>query len=401
MKLLTSSRKTHLNPILPLCLPMATSTFSLSQPRSKAEQSAISRPHEVEEPRRVEDEINPNITEDNPQCSIQDVDQSVHPSTSPRDEEEPRTEEHIELAIFAVDPRVSLSSVRDDNLEASRGASHEDSNPRNDITNLQIEQAEEVNTRASPCLAQDGNLEASRGANQDDTAQRTRAHEEISSPNPLQSSNLNSILSTIKEMAKDHHTQFNSLKKAIRRVRKSVEKMKKHDSHPPALSRKVEFEELMLKAQSDNEASFVSLRESLTNIQREQHAMKVNQFGLKERVDLSCVKMDLVGENIAISGTNDDANKGEKRPCKGQGRSDKDREDDNDRRDGDGNFGGGKIQRVLTREEFLALPPPLSSSTLRHEKSQGRGHKKKTTTLAADGKEVEYIPYEQGSGKKF
>nr|GMC58122.1 hypothetical protein Iba_chr02aCG12180 [Ipomoea batatas] len=246
-----------------------------------------------------------------------------------------------------------MSSVRDDNLEASRGASHEDSNPRNDITNLQIEQAEEVNTRASPCLAQDGNLEASRGANQDDTAQRTRAHEEISSPNPLQSSNLNSILSTIKEMAKDHHTQFNSLKKAIRRVRKSVEKMKKHDSHPPALSRKVEFEELMLKAQSDNEASF------------------------------------------------DDANKGEKRPCKGQGRSDKDREDDNDRRDSDGNFGGGKIQRVLTREEFLALPPPLSSSTLRHEKSQGRGHKKKTTTLAADGKEVEYIPYEQGSGKKF
>nr|GLL42099.1 hypothetical protein Itr_chr12CG17410 [Ipomoea trifida] len=91
-------------------------------------------------------------------------------------------------------------------------------------------------------------------------------------------------------MAKDQQTQFNSLKKAIRRVRKSSKNKKKHDSHPRALYRNVEFEERMLKAQSDNEASFASIRESPTNLQREQQAMKINQFDLKERVDLSCVK---------------------------------------------------------------------------------------------------------------
>nr|GLL42078.1 hypothetical protein Itr_chr12CG17140 [Ipomoea trifida] len=94
--------------------------------------------------------------------------------------------------------------------------------------------------------------------------------------------------------------------------------------------------------------------------------MKFSQLGLKERVDLACIKMDLINENMAISGTNvlenqwsvkelqllinhlsdqlnealkDDATKGKKRLCKtqGQGRTDRGNKDDNDGRGGNGN----------------------------------------------------------------
>nr|GMC79856.1 uncharacterized protein LOC109168362 [Ipomoea batatas] len=61
-----------------------------------------------------------------------------------------------------------------------------------------------------------------------------------------------------------------------------------------------------------------------------------------------------------------------------------------------------RSERNISRENFLALPPPPSSSTPRHDRSQGRGHKgSKVMTLTAKDKEVEYIPYEEGSSKIF
>nr|GMC48974.1 glutamic acid-rich protein-like [Ipomoea batatas] len=140
---------------------------------------------------------------------------------------------------------------------------------------------------------------------------------------------------------------------------------------------------------------FTILREGLAKLQKEQHTMKINHFGLKERIDLSCVKLDLVNENVAISGTNvlknqwaikelqvlvtqfteilinalkevDDANKGEEnRSCKSQGRGNKD-----GRKDDDGNDGQRRSQRLHSqsnpREKFLALSPPESSSWSKH-----------------------------------
>nr|GMC89448.1 probable ATP-dependent helicase PF08_0048 [Ipomoea batatas] len=74
--------------------------------------------------------------------------------------------------------------------------------------------------------------------------------------------------------------------------------------------------------------------------------------------------------------------RGEKRMCKnqGQGRGDRRDKDDHDGRGGDGQR---RTERNISRENFLALPAPPSSSTPRN------------------GKEVKYIPYEEGSGKKF
>lgn len=121
-----------------------------NRPSSQRQNNSSPTPPEIEESRRVEKEINPNITKNIPQCTLQEVDQSVHPSTSPQEEEESSTEEHTKLAIVTVDSRASMSSARDDDLEASRGASHEDSNPR---TNMNVLPLEEVDIRASPSLA--------------------------------------------------------------------------------------------------------------------------------------------------------------------------------------------------------------------------------------------------------
>nr|GMC69182.1 hypothetical protein Iba_chr03aCG4300 [Ipomoea batatas] len=70
-----------------------------------------------------------------------------------------------------------------------------------------------------------------------------------------------------------------------------------------------------------------------------------------------------------------DANKGEKRMCKDQGQGQRDRrdKDDHDSRGGDGRK---RSERNISRENFLVVPAPPSSSTPRHDKSQSRCHKR-------------------------
>nr|GMD45641.1 glutamic acid-rich protein-like [Ipomoea batatas] len=47
-----------------------------------------------------------------------------------------------------------------------------------------------------------------------------------------------------------------------------------------------------------------NLHQGQEKIQKEQHSLKQSQFGLKERVDLSCKRMNLVNENILTIGEN-------------------------------------------------------------------------------------------------
>lgn len=105
--------------------------------------------------------------------------------------------------------------------------------------------------------------------------------------------------------------------------------------------------------------------------------------------------MNRLGDQIDQLASAYDSNKGERSACKErQGRRDRD-----DEFDDQGQGSGGQI---IPREGFLALKlaPPFS---LRHgqSSSRGRGYKKskKETTRAIDGHLVDYIPYEEGSGK--
>lgn len=118
----------------------------------------------MEEQRTVE--AKDNQTENHPQESMPEID---HISTTPQEDDEPRNDKQNALALVTVDPRASLSLVRDDNLEASRGASHKDSNPRNEVTDPQIVQVKEVDIQTSLSSACDENIEASRGASHEDS----------------------------------------------------------------------------------------------------------------------------------------------------------------------------------------------------------------------------------------
>nr|GMD82146.1 glutamic acid-rich protein-like [Ipomoea batatas] len=71
-----------------------------------------------------------------------------------------------------------------------------------------------------------------------------------------------------------------------------------------------------------------------------------------------------------------------------------------DNRGGDGRK---RSERNISRENFLAVPAPPSSSTPRHDKSQSRCHKRGRPVMnkTADGIKVEYIPYEERSAPEL
>lgn len=70
-------------------------------------------------------------------------------------------------------------------------------------------------------------------------------------------------MSSIQELAKTQQTQFDYLKKAIKRVKKNNEKQNKQSSPSPVLTRNVDLEEKLIKVQSENVESFANLRETL------------------------------------------------------------------------------------------------------------------------------------------
>lgn len=112
-----------------------------------------------------------------------------------------------------------------------------------------------------------------------------------------------SIISAIQDLARTQSTQFESLKESIARVKKDLKRQKKRISKSPMIAQNAELEEKLTKAQAENLESFASLRETLSVVQHVQQDMKLNQTFLKERVDISCIKMDMVTKNTNQTGT--------------------------------------------------------------------------------------------------
>nr|GMC86887.1 hypothetical protein Iba_chr04dCG15030 [Ipomoea batatas] len=205
-----------------------------------------------------------------------------HIISSPREDDEPRDDGDMYALPFAVIvPTICSSSTRDENLEASRDVSHKDSNPRTEVLEPQSEHTEEIGIGVSPSSARDDNLEAFRGA----------SHEDLNS-NPVekfvqvdQSIEVSPRVSP--SLARDGNVEAPSSvshedsnpSEDLGDVPMFDVEFQADPSIARVLSRNVEFEKRMTKAQSENEESFASLRETLSN-------------------------MDLINENMAVSGTN-------------------------------------------------------------------------------------------------
>nr|GMD63255.1 hypothetical protein Iba_chr12bCG13080 [Ipomoea batatas] len=131
--------------------------------------------------------------------------------------------------------------------------------------------------------------------------------------NPSPMSDTSSILAVLHTMTKDNCSHFKAMRKAIRRTKRATDETKacvffleracvvKEEntarsfvetqiplSSQPSCSRNPPFEEVVTKSLESTESMMTGMR-----------SMKHNYFELKERVDLSCVKLDLVNENIS------------------------------------------------------------------------------------------------------
>lgn len=116
-----------------------------------------------------------------------------------------------------------------------------------------------------------------------------------------------SILYALQIMAKENKSHFKTIKKAIFRTKKIADATKTCiDTQPASTSRDTKFEEAMLKAQTNTETMIGYLMEGMTNLHagQEKHSMKHKHFRLKERVDFSYLKLDLVNENVTTTGEN-------------------------------------------------------------------------------------------------
>nr|GLL27164.1 chromatin modification-related protein EAF7-like [Ipomoea trifida]GLL42543.1 chromatin modification-related protein EAF7-like [Ipomoea trifida] len=196
--------------------------------------------------------------------------------------------------------------------------------PRNDLQIVVDPSLKaEINLGSSLSSTRGENRDAPLGASHGDFEPSTTDQTRMSPSNPRQMSDTTLILYALQIMAKDSQTHFKTIRKAIHRTKKVADETKACvtkdsssakpfvDTQPSSTSHSAKFEEVMLKALTNTDTIMDYLMEGMTNlhsgqekIQKEQHSMKHNYFGLKEMVDLSCLKLDFVNENVTIAKEN-------------------------------------------------------------------------------------------------
>ncbi|XP_031120266.1 acidic repeat-containing protein-like [Ipomoea triloba] len=197
------------------------------------------------------------------------------------------------LNLIDVAVRSYPDYAQDKNLEASCSAGHKDSP-------LQQEPSEDMPADLANhhdlALVQGGNLEAPPNESHADPAEASKSSDS-SEVIVNTTSAFTSLMNAIQGMAKTQDTHFKSINESIVKIKKDIRKQKKKASKSTADARITALEQKIDTAFLENLISLGSLKDSLAKIKKVQQDLVTKHAFIKERLDLSCVKLEYVTGN--------------------------------------------------------------------------------------------------------
>ncbi|XP_031124338.1 uncharacterized protein LOC116027052 [Ipomoea triloba] len=331
-----------------------------------------------------------------------------------------------DLNLVDVEVEVFPDYTSDGNLEASKSASPE--NLPSPIDDLNLAESQEL------VLVEGENMEAPSKDSHGPSADSSKCSD--SSEVILDTSSaFTSLLNAIQGLARTQDSQFKSLNESITKIKKDVRRQKKKSSKSTIDERLTALEKKIDTAFSENLISLGSLKDSVTEIKKIQRDLVTKHAFIKERLDLSYSKLETVSESqnataslvcefewtlkelqVCINRLSNkvdilievnDANKGEEmkgtplNTCKGKEIVLRNDDQDND-----------DISRQRKAILNLRKTPSLSPSPKRTQdkptsgepsskRQKKQGKEPKPMNRRVNGEPIEYVPYKEGSGKKW